>query len=227
MKNSPARPKLQLDYTWLALWIIFYSLIIIFGGLTPNSFLLTVIKIGSIFLCLAYARLKFPNDKLLQTALLVTLLADVILAMNNLSEFGVLTFLVAQIVHTLRLNSPAVKNPLGIYICLSAIVIVITIIIDYSFVTPVIAGCYFILLLANTFSAYRWFRRDQSNFRAWCAATGFGLYVCCDIWVAISFLALNHLFPGDLYLTANYLAWIFYFPAQVLIAHSSKQIATK
>ncbi len=222
-QSKTASPyQLKPFHLWLVLWAVIYTLIITLGITAPHSLVLTVIKLGGIFLCLMYAWLTFPDDHLLQIALLVTLIADVLLAINNVSEFGVLTFLVSQVVHLLRLNSPRIKGPLMIFVCLAALALVLTIMIDYTLVVVTTAGCYFILLLANVVSALRWYSRDYHSIQAWCGVTGFLLFLCCDLWVGVSFLALNHLIHPVFYILANFFAWFFYYPAQVLISNSSK-----
>ena len=54
-----------------------------------------------------------------------------------------------------------------------------------------------------------------------CAFSGFILFLCCDICVALSYLSHENMLPVWMYGLMNYLDWAFYYPAQVLISNSS------
>ena len=54
-----------------------------------------------------------------------------------------------------------------------------------------------------------------------CAFSGFILFLCCDICVALSYLSHENILPVWMYGLMNYLDWAFYYPAQVLISNSS------
>ena len=53
------------------------------------------------------------------------------------------------------------------------------------------------------------------------AFSGFILFLCCDICVALSYLSHENMLPVWMYGLMNYLDWAFYYPAQVLISNSS------
>ena len=52
---------------------------------------------------------------------------------------------------------------------------------------------------------------------------GFIAFLCCDICVALRFLALDGALPATIIPTVAFLVWVFYYPSQVLIANSSTQ----
>ena len=96
---------------WLTLWSIMFAyfffvgfLNLIFGHLVPDFLLAiaTFVKVSTILTCLIYTSFFAPKDYLLKAALLFTFTADVILALDNISPFGVILFCFAQYFHTSR-----------------------------------------------------------------------------------------------------------------------------
>jgi hypothetical protein len=84
-----------------------------------------------------------------------------------------------------------------------------------------IATVYAIELISNvTVSAQR-YSSEQKSFRARCGFYGFVAFLCCDICVALRFLAMQGSLPDDIIPLVSYLVWVFYYPSQVLIANSS------
>ena len=212
----------HIPQNWLTIWAWIMSSIIVLGIVTPSSDLLTLIKLFGVFCCVFYTISVFPKDYVFQFALLLTFIADITLATNNLSEPGLITFVVAQILHSWRLH-PTSKRPC---IIIFSFVILVLIALNYIFnLVPsilVICTCYGLLLLANLASSWHWRANSPHNFYAHCATIGFTLFTCCDICVAVSYLALNHLLPAFCYGLANFFAWFFYFPSQIFIANSPK-----
>lgn len=207
---------------WLIAWSVIYLIMIIFGLLTPNSPILTCFKVGSIFLCFIYTWLTFPKDRLLQLALLTTFAADIILALNNTSELGILAFLVAQAIHTLRLNGHAAQPPLAIFT--GVIIAVMSLNALLLIMPPIYLIClfYIILLITNILVSWQWQLTEPQNPQAWGAFLGFSLFLLCDLCTGISYLALNQAFPTFLYTPANFFAWFFYYPSQIFLSNSSK-----
>ena len=76
-------------------------------------------------------------------------------------------------------------------------------------------------LLSNLYLAGRWYFARRS-IPSTCAFYGFILFVCCDLCVAISYLSGTGALPAFLQIFANYFAWVFYYPSQVLISNSSE-----
>lgn len=209
------------------LWFWLYFAIIALGISMPNSEFLTYIKVGSIFLCLVYVCLFYPNDRLLQLAMFTTSIADIILAVNNTAIPGILTFLVTQLIHCYRLLGPKVKIPLAIFVTLAASVTIAVYI--WQFYPPIYIVCIFyaIAIITNVFASYHWFKHDFSNLHARFAFLGFALFLCCDACTVLSYLSLNLALPVTFYAPANFLVWLFYYPSQVFISNSSKYAIIK
>lgn len=91
---------------WLTLWSIMFAyfflvgiLNLIFGSRLIPDFLLTIAtftKVSTILTCLIYTSFFAPKDYLLRAALLFTFAADVVLAIDNISPFGIILFCFAQ-----------------------------------------------------------------------------------------------------------------------------------
>lgn len=207
---------------WPTIWVWTILAIFILGLATPYSFTLTFIKISGIFLCFVYVLRNFPKDYLLQSALLVTFVADIILAINNTSEAGVLVFLMAQILHTIRLEGKNFLTQIISFSALALVAIIVNLIWPLLPMLYLICGFYIVAIFTNACISWRWWRQHPHSPRAFCAWLGFTLFLCCDVCTGVSYLSLNQLFPAFCYAPANFLAWFFYYPSQVLISNSSK-----
>lgn len=209
---------------WPTIWAWVFLCIVVLGIATPASFTLTVIKISGIFLCFVYALRIFPQDRLLQLALLLTVCADIILAVKNTAEFGILIFLIAQILHTIRLEGKNLLTQIVSFVILASIAIIINLIWSLVPMIYLIVGFYIVAIVTNVYISWRWWRQHPKfqNLRALCALLGFSLFLCCDACTGISYLALNHMLPTVLYAPANFFAWFFYYPSQILVSNSSK-----
>lgn len=200
--------------TWASIFVSFAILDLIF----PGSPTVTVIKVTGIFLNLAFGFIIAPKDHLLQLALLFTLLADAILVLDNTSMDGVVVFCIAQFFHITRFAGTQPKS-LILYFLLIILAFFFSIINDI----PPMYGLAFIYALslgANLVFSQRLWHHEETGHAA-CAALGFVLFALCDLCVATSYLSLTAVLPTVLLAPANYLAWIFYYPSQVLIANSS------
>ncbi len=151
--------------------------------------------------------------------MLATFAADVILAINNVAVTGVLTFCLAQTLHFIRLSQKLLRNVLA-YAAIIILLIIVGI-VRRTDTMYVIGGIYALLLFSNLFMSFMWFKSSKK-----CSAKraffGFLFFMLCDLCVATSYLSLTKVFPDFLYLAANYAAWVFYLPAQILISNSPK-----
>ena len=214
----------RIDLAWLIIWASIYFGFLIAGILVPDFFGITVLKYLGIVLNLVYAVQKFPRDHLLQTALFFTLLADTILVVDSTSIVGVFVFCLAQFFHMSRLSKIQPINLL-LYLALIAILYLFSL---HQHIPPIFAICFVYAgsLITNLVFAYRWHKKTpsvQSN----CAFFGFLLFLACDTCVAGSYLSHIHFVPYFVYAPANYFAWFFYYPSQLLIANSSKLAVKK
>lgn len=211
---------------WLTVWAWIFVTIVIVGIAAPQSFTLTCIKLGGILLCFIYALQTFPHDRLLQAALGITFVADVLLSVNNSSRIGLLVFLGVQLVHAWRLSPPAFHSTIIGFALLSTTVILLNAFIKLAPSIYVICTCYVIALVTNVFLCWQWQCQQPNNPRAWLSTIGFLLFICCDICTGTSYLSLVGAFPSFLYAPANFFAWFFYYPSQVLISNSSKLVSS-
>ena len=186
-----------------------------------NESLITVLKLGGILSCVFYVKLYAPKDIWLALALLVTLAADIILALDNTSMWGVLCFCLTQMLHTARLEKiPAQTTPY--YLMAIAIIVAMGLIMELN-LTVVFAGAYAFLLINNVGISLKQHNLKRSLMARFGAA-GFCLFLLCDICVAGSFLAGSGIIPIALKRILDFLAWVFYFPSQIFIANSSENM---
>lgn len=214
---------------WLSIWVIVCAMILFFGFFYPNSLFTTSIKLSSILLCLIYTIIYFYRDKLLVLSISTTLIADIILATNNIAIIGLLFFLTTQFIHLIRLtNSQDKKMQIRIALFITFSIVLITLSLITNIMQPifVIAIFYLLTLCTNIYISWRWRRQETHNFHAFSAFWGFILFLACDLCVGVSYLSLIHFFADFFYHPANFLAWVFYCPAQIFLSNSTKHDAT-
>lgn len=229
MSSKNPKTLMPLPHPWPVVWGCFYVAILTLGLLAPNGSSITFIKLTSIFLCALYAFWMFPRDHLLQLALLVTSVADLILAIDNTLVIGVVVFLIAQLIHLARLDWPHFRIPILIYSFITATVIILDMILDFAPLMYVVCCFYVTALITNIIVSWRWYRQDRNNLLAFLAVTGFTLFLACDICTGVSYLSRTAVLPAVLFAPANFFAWAFYYPSQIFISNSSKcaKILTK
>ncbi len=207
---------------WPAIWAWIFMAIIVLGIFMPNSTIITVIKLSGILLCLLYAYQSFPEDRLLQLALLCTFIADTILAINNIADGGLIFFLAAQLIHLYRLE-PQRRRPIAIiFAIISVIAIASDLIFKFAPLIYVICAFYLQTIIMNIIVSWRWHRHHPKEPLSLYSLIGFGLFLACDICVGISYLSLTGTFSPILYMPANFFAWFFYYPSQILVSNSSR-----
>jgi len=221
-ESSLLRRLFPLRPGWLILWASLYLAIIIGGLLAPPfSLLMSFIRVGSIFSCFVYALLHSGKDHLLVVALFFTFCSDCILAVNNLSVAGVILFAVAQITHFIRLSRNTNYVRTYFFVILAILASMIFVPPEYSLI--VCGSAYALTLLANVFLAWRWQRLKPSTASA-CALLGFVLFAACDLNVAASYGCVIGVLPFAVKGFADYIAWIFYLPSQVALAHTAQTV---
>lgn len=213
--------RLNINPIWLIIWAIIYLAILILGVITPTGDFITIIKLGGICLCLLYVVITFPHDYLLILAMLSTSISDIILALNNTSTAGIITFFAVQIFHLLRLNRPKTRAIIS-YLFTAIILLFINYYLGIFPMLYAVCAFYATTLILNLASAWSWFRADPKDLHAASALLGFTLFLCCDLCVAISYFSLIEILPAFCYGLANFFAWFFYYPSQILVSNSSK-----
>ncbi|MBR5408817.1 hypothetical protein IK112_02605 [Candidatus Saccharibacteria bacterium] len=206
------------DRVWLATWTLIYVSFVSLDAFFPGMLGVSILKILGIVLCLVYAWQKFRRDAQLIIALGLTLLADSILLLDNISVIGVFTFCFAQFFHLSRLKK-AKPIFLIVYSALVAGLILVSYPLQISPIYP-LAVLYGITLFYNIYLSWKWHHKKPS-IPATCALFGFLLFFCCDFCVGISYLSVTGALPLIVSRFANYFAWVFYYPSQVLISNSS------
>jgi hypothetical protein len=187
----------------------------------------TILKYTGIMLSFIYARKKFPKDHILHIALGFTLLADTILTFNSVSIFGVLAFCFAQYFHIARFA----KIKPEAFIAWTIFVFSLIILGWYCEIPDmyVLAFIYMLSLSANIILTHRWWKHVQNKKKpndteivaSTSAMFGFILFAACDTNVALSYLSVTGVLPIFVARYANFFAWFFYYPSQVLISNSS------
>ena len=206
------------DRAWLIIWTLIFVNFLGLDAFFPNSIPVTLLKITGILLCVVYSFIKFRKDYYLIAAMFFTLVADVILAVNNVSVFGVGVFCLVLMTHAFRMSSikPHVFN---ISVIAAIFVFAISMLLGQN-PLYVMVGIYGLGLFFNVFQSGIWFffkRTPASK----CAFIGFLLFLACDLCVGVSFAANIGAFPSFLQGIMSFLAWGFYYPSQILISNST------
>lgn len=232
MPTSPT-PKHRFSL-WPLIWLAIFVTNFILGLLAPESDILTLIRLGGILLCLLYATITFPRHYLLLLALLTTCLSDLILAFNNTSLVGLLFFLTTQLIHLFRLAGPSRRRAVATLLTFAILFLLANTAFPLFQPIILIAILYASTLALNIYASARWLlatKRPSSALpvnpadrpAARRSLIGFILFACCDTCTALSYLSLITIFPTFLYAPANFLAWFFYYPSQVLISTSGRR----
>lgn len=208
----------SIDHAWLTTWALIYVSFVLLDAFFPGFFGITILKMLGIILCVVYAWQKFRKDPLLIIALGFTLLADTILMINNVSQAGVLVFCLAQFFHTSRLKK---TRPMffALYLSVVAILVILSAILKVD-AMYLLGAIYAYGLFTNLYLTFKWCYNTHSV-ASTCAFYGFVLFVCCDLCVALSYLSATSVIPLFFHRVADYFAWVFYYPSQVLISNSS------
>ena len=217
--------------------------------LTDKSYDISVtLKYSIILLCFCYALLSAGKSTfyLLQIALFFTAISDLFILILDYYFFGVLTFILAQELYSLRLvilsNKAKIgKTPVGQgrklgLAFLKRILLQLTVSLAVCLLLGlagvylegllVISVFYFICIVTNVISAFTLVRHRPENKGNLIYAIGMLLFMLCDINVGIfnlsGFISVSREVYALLYSISSILMWTFYAPAQVLIAISSR-----
>jgi hypothetical protein len=204
------------------------------GNFTVSSYL----KFIGIILCLLYTLVSFNTSKdkkdqlLLTAALIFTVTADLFLLIYDFYLAGVITFCIVQMLYMLRINrweenrnhsitfvKKIVRN---ILVILAIIIILLFFPITWEVLT-IASIIYFIGILGNMSDSLRIAKKSKKRKRC-LFAIGLVLFVLCDINVGLfNLIQVSTVSNGWMQIIYNFAAiamWMFYLPAQVLIALS-------
>ncbi len=213
----------SIDIGWKGIWLFIFCGFITLDILAPGFFGVTLLKLLGVGICTLYVIVNFKKDQLLLIAFLLTFLADILLAINNVSTFGIFAFIIAQFFHFSRLRSSGNKFIAASLCGISAYFILAILAGQYSIY--LLGAVYAFFLIANLLLSFRWHENARKSDQALCAFFGFALFFCCDFCVAGSFFSSIHVLPFALKRLFDFFAWFFYFPSQVLLSNSSKKLS--
>ncbi|CUH93345.1 lysoplasmalogenase family protein [Herbinix luporum] len=209
-----------------------------------NNSLSNNIKFTVVLLCFLYVLIRSRKNADRQSiflilALFFTLISDVFLLLSDYYFYGVLTFILAHLFHSLRITElhymqisdntghKAIKKEFKkiiyqIFISLAIILFLwkMNIMIDGLLVACIF---YFLAIISNTALSLKLSIKFKNRRNIRYLAIGMILFLLCDINVALfnlsSYLDLAS-FYNKIYLISSILMWTFYAPSQVLIALS-------
>ena len=190
----------------------------LFQDLTGLSAGNTLIKYSSILLCLGFSALCAyrGGERLVFAALVLTSLADwFLLVLGRYPALGVFLFLGVQMIYLIRLRHALGKGWRLLRSPLPFLIGGVMCAVGQATPLNLLAGLYFSQLVVNTFLAWQLPGRRWRLF-----AIGLTLFAGCDLCVGIYHTPT--LFPAPLYAFARVGMWLFYLPAQVLIALSAR-----
>lgn len=221
----------------IILYISFLSQDIMDGNATLSNY----IKFSVVALCLLYVLLKGSgnSDKqllFLRLALTFTLVSDVLILLSDYYFYGVLTFIIAQQFHGIRISVlegkkvNLVKDTLT-RLLYQALLGLATGLILWKFdisINGLLAASifYFICILTNTVRSVRFaaLLRDKKIIYL---AVGMILFLLCDINVGLfnlsDFLPVGPVYE-KIYSVSSILMWTFYAPSQVMISLSGDNL---
>ena len=197
----------------IVLYIAFLSLDIF---AIPRSIESRHFKYASIVLCFLLTTLLASNSaderdsRYVVLALIFTVLADTFLLFTNYKITGVFFFCLMQLTYLKRYNVRFFK--VGIFF--SAVAIIVYFLLSFE-PLYIIAGLYAFLIGSCFFAT---FRTKLPNFNLYCVRIGMTLFILCDINVALyNQLSTN----SNYYRFVTVAMWLFYLPAQFLLAISA------
>ena len=197
----------------MVLYIAFLSLDIFSIPKTIES---RYIKYASIVLCFLFASLLTHtsadkrDSRYVVLALTFTLIADIFLLFTNYKITGIFVFCLMQLTYLKRYNVRFFAA--GIFFAAIAIIVYLLLSIEPLYV---ISGLY-ATLIGSCFLAT--FRTQLPEFNLYCVRIAMALFILCDIHVAL----YDHLSTSSSYYQVAAIAmWLFYLPAQFLLAMSA------
>ncbi len=202
-------------------------------------------------MCFCYALFSESQDKsisfCLKTALFFTVISDLFILILDYFFYGVLTFIIVQVLYSLRLSikkyqDKGYKKPEVSFRSFAAWLVfqlLMTFIICYTLhrfgveleALLIASVFYFICILTNTIRADLAAATNTKDKNNLLFAAGMTLFLLCDINVGLfnlsGFISLPKEIDTMLYSISSILMWTFYAPAQVLIALSTGIIYKK
>lgn len=230
----------KLRYSFIILQLVLYISFLFLDIQGGNYVLSNYIKFTVVALCLLYVFIygykNFDSQLLfLRLALIFTLISDIqLLLLDNYNYFyGVLTFILAQEFHGIRisiLDNSKVRYIKDftvrlLYQSLTELAICLLLWVANVQINGLLAASvfYFICMLTNTVRSLKLTVRNKERKDIRLLAIGMVLFLLCDINVGLfnlsAFLPVGPVYD-KIYALSSILMWIFYAPSQVFISLS-------
>lgn len=236
IKNMTGKDKLTRRFIRLELFL--YLLFLVLDLLQIANTLSNILKYISIWLCLIFFALtytKIKNNKraLMLGILLFTVIADTFLLFTNRFEYGILSFIIVQILYSRKIKATCMDGCKLYMIEILSVTFIWNILIlvlkNEINLTPVIAlaGLYFLLFTGNLVRIWIQVNKNRNieeniiTRQTTMLAIGLTLFYLCDINVGLKFI-LNDRDSGFALLNlltsaVQNLIWFFYLPSQVVL----------
>jgi len=230
----------KLRYSFIILQLVLYISFLFLDIQGGNYVLSNYIKFTVVALCLLYVFIygykNFDSQLLfLRLALIFTLISDIqLLLLDNYNYFyGVLTFILAQEFHGIRisiLDNSKVRYIKDftvrlLYQSLTGLAICLLLWVANVQINGLLAASvfYFICMLTNTVRSLKLTVRNKERKDIRLLAIGMVLFLLCDINVGLfnlsAFLPVGPVYD-KIYALSSILMWTFYAPSQVFISLS-------
>lgn len=235
------RKKIEKDMLtrrFIRLELFLYLSFLVLDLLQMAHTLSNILKYIAIWLCLifaglTYSKVKNKNIVFMLIILLFTVIADTFLLFSNRFDFGILSFIIVQILYSRKIKATCkdgcklyMVEILSITFIWNILILVLKNEIDLTPVTA-LAGLYFLLFTGNLIRIWIQVNKFKSiedeivTQQTVILALGLTLFYLCDINVGLKFI-LNDRDSG--FLLTNLLAgavqnliWFFYLPSQVVL----------
>lgn len=211
-----------------------YAAFLILDSVNKNNMASNCIKFVSIFCCLlfvliSYIKYKEKNILLMLIILCFTVIADIFLLFTNRFEIGIFSFIIVQILYSLKIKCMCKDNckkymieVLGVTFIWNIIILILK---NKECLTPtiVLASSYFIIFTINLIkSSFAMIKNKRRTMYEISFVIGLFLFYLCDINVGLNNLSSMQfeipLVIGILVKCSGILMWFFYLPAQVILS---------
>lgn len=235
------KERRQYKYPFIILQLILYISFLYLDITGGNILLSNYIKFTVVALCFLYVLLIRAKDNskktllFLRLALFFTLISDMLILLLELYFYGVLTFIIAQQMHGIRISLLGKRNHLfnellrrfSYQILFTFAVCLFLWKLNVSInALLTVSIFYFICILSNTIRSLHLAANFRERGFIYLAA-GLVLFLLCDINVGLfnmsDFLLVGPVY-GKIYLISSVLMWTFYAPSQILIALSEDKM---
>lgn len=223
----------SLKYPFILIQLILYFSFLYLDLLGGSIIMSNYIKFAVVTLCLIYVLFNGNTERhlfFLRLAMIFTLISDVLILLSDYYFCGVLTFIIAQQFHGIRIS--VLRGKMGekdmiIRLLLQAIISLLICLTLWKLnirINGLLAASifYFTCILTNTVRSLRLAAviRDKKSIYL---AAGMVLFLLCDINVGLfnlsDFLSVGQVY-NKIYFASSILMWTFYAPSQVLISLS-------